>query len=58
MHPPGIGHHIFRKAAGGRGHNAVAGLDPLHFTANRLDLARALQAEPRADAADAAVLMA
>jgi hypothetical protein len=58
MRPPGIGHDIFGKAAGGRGHNAVPGLDPLHFTADRLDFACALQAEPRADAADAAVLVA
>jgi hypothetical protein len=58
MHPPGIGQDIFRKAAGGRGHNAVPRLDPLHVTADRLDLACAFQAEPRADAADAAVLMA
>jgi hypothetical protein len=57
MHPPGIGDHIFGKAAGRRGHHPVAGLDTPDIAADRLDLAGTLQAEPRADAAEGTVLM-
>lgn len=40
------------------GHHAVAGPDAWHLAADRLDFAGTLQAEPGADAADTAVLMA
>ena len=56
MHPPGVGDGIFGKAARRRAHDAVAGLEVLDLAADRLDLAGAFQPDPRADAADAAVL--
>ena len=53
-----VGGDVFGVAAGRRRDHAVAGLEALHRAAHRLDLAGAFEPEPRADAADAAVLMA
>src|SRR3984885_14487467 len=58
MHPPGVGSDKLGEAAWRRAHDAVAGLDALHLGADRLDLAGTFQAKARADAADAAVLVA
>ena len=53
-----VGGDVFGVAAGRRRHHAVAGLEALHRAADRLDLAGAFEPEPRADAADPAVLVA
>ena len=52
-----IGDDVFRMRAGRRAHHAIAGLEALDLAADRLDLAGAFEADPRALAADRAVLM-
>ena len=56
MGAAGIGHGVFGKAARRRSHDPVAGLEVFDLAADRLDLAGALQADPRADAADGTML--
>src|SRR6185312_4227693 len=54
----GIGDGVFGEAAGGRAHDAIAGLEVLDVRADRLDLAGAFQADDGAGPADRAVAMA
>ena len=58
MNAPGVGSDELGEAARRRAHDAVAGLDALHLGADGLDFAGTFQAKARADAADAAVLVA
>ena len=58
MNAPGVSSDELGEAARRRAHDTVAGLDALHLGADRLDLAGTFQAKARADAADAAVLVA
>src|SRR5262249_51309149 len=54
----GVGDGVFGITARRRGHHPVARLEVLHLAPDRFDLARTFEPEPRADAADPAVLLA